>query len=363
MTWQTLSRHWRLVSSIVALAVFLWLLYALRGAAFSFILGLLVAYLLMPVIWWFEKRLPAPGKLQQTKRITLIILIFIAILGLLSVLSFYVASAVIESSIVLINQAPQYTSSAFLQVQDWLQSFRSNVPPEMQQTVDQFIHDAAVTVGNAIRDSFFRGVSLIPGTLGVVFSLAALPIFLFFVMKDWEKLGRSFYSGFPTWAERHARNVTAIIENTLGRYIRAQIFLGLVVGVLVFIGLAIMKIPFAPVLSTLAAVTEAIPTVGPLIAGSSAVIVTLATAPEKAVWVGILFIVVQQLENQLLVPRIQGSYLRMNPAIIIVLLVIGSYIAGFWGLLLTIPLAATFIEIYKYVVAQTKQKDSSQSRD
>jgi predicted PurR-regulated permease PerM len=72
-------------------------------------------------------------------------------------------------------------------------------------------------------------------------------------------------------------------------------------------------------------------------------------APDKVVWVILLFLAIQLLENYLLVPRIQGGYLRIHPAVLIALLVIGAYIAGFWGLLLAAPLTATVVEIYKYV--------------
>ena len=78
-------------------------------------------------------------------------------------------------------------------------------------------------------------------------------------------------------------------------------------------------------------------------------IVVLAIAPEKVIWVAILYLGVQLLENTLLVPRIQGGYLHIHPAIVIVLLVLGAYIAGFWGLILAVPLTATIVEIYKYV--------------
>ena len=63
----------------------------------------------------------------------------------------------------------------------------------------------------------------------------------------------------------------------------------------------------------------------------------------------VLFVGVQLLENMLLVPRIQGGYLRINPAIAILLLVLGAYIAGFWGLLLAVPLTATVVELYRYL--------------
>jgi len=77
--------------------------------------------------------------------------------------------------------------------------------------------------------------------------------------------------------------------------------------------------------------------------------ITLAFTPEKALWVILLFLGVQLLENSFLVPKIQGSYLRINPGIIVLLLVLAGYFMGFWGLILAVPLAATIIGIYKYV--------------
>ncbi len=83
-------------------------------------------------------------------------------------------------------------------------------------------------------------------------------------------------------------------------------------------------------------------------------IVTLAVAPQKAIWVAVLFFLVQILENNLLVPRIQGSYLHIHPVMIMVLLVLGAYLAGFWGIVLAVPLSATIVEIYKYVRQSAK---------
>jgi len=91
------------------------------------------------------------------------------------------------------------------------------------------------------------------------------------------------------------------------------------------------------------------------------VIVTLALVPEKAIWVALLFVLVQLLENTLLVPRIQGGYLRIHPAIVIVLLVLGAYLAGFWGLILAVPLTATAVEIYKYVRHSLEVEESEET--
>ena len=75
----------------------------------------------------------------------------------------------------------------------------------------------------------------------------------------------------------------------------------------------------------------------------------LAMAPDKAIWVAVLFFAVQMVENNLLVPKIQSAYLHIHPAVMIVLLVFGAYIAGFWGILLIGPLVATLMEIFRYV--------------
>ncbi len=350
-------RHWRLVSFILGIIVVFWILYALRSAILPFVLGLVLAYLLMPIISWVEKRLPRQGKWLQTKRVSLIILSFIVILGLVGFSSFYIFTALIDAFLVLVNNAPQYISWALFRLQEWAEVFRQQFPPEMQQQANKFILDAGVALGNFIRDTFIKGVSFIPGTFSLMLGFGALPIFLFYILKDSEKLKKSFYSALPPWVAEHTKNIISIIEGVLGRYIRAQLMLGFIVAYLCFVGLLILGIPFAPVLAIFAGVTEFIPTLGPWIGGAAAVIVTLAVAPEKAIWVALLFLAVQLLENSLLVPRIQAAYLRIHPAIVIVLLVLGVYIAGFWGLILAVPLTATIVEIYKYVRHSAKVEE------
>jgi predicted PurR-regulated permease PerM len=125
--------------------------------------------------------------------------------------------------------------------------------------------------------------------------------------------------------------------------------LGLIVGYFAFVGLLILGIPYAPALALLAGIGEMIPTLGPWISGGVSAIVTLAIAPDKTLWVILIFLVIQLFENTLLVPRIHGAYLNIHPAILLFLLVVGAYVAGFWGLLLAAPLTATIVAIVKYI--------------
>ncbi|MFC1979273.1 AI-2E family transporter [Chloroflexota bacterium] len=343
------GRHRRLIFFIVGIIIAFWLLYALRTAILPFVLGLAFAYLLLPAISWVEKKLPRQGKWLQTKRISLILLSFIVILGLVGFFSYFIVAAVLNAFLVLVENAPQYISAGLFTLGEWAEGFRKIFPPEMQLQINTFIVDAGEAVGNAIRNMFMRGISFIPTTFSLIFGFVSLPIFLFYILKDSEKLQKSFYSALSPWLAQHTRNIILIIEKILGRYLRAQLMLGFFVAYLCLIGLLILRIDFAPALAALAGLTELIPILGPWIGGAAAVIVTLALAPEKAIWVALLFFLVQLLENNLLVPRIQGSYLHIHPALIMVLLVLGAYVGGIWGIIFAVPLTSTVMEIYKYV--------------
>jgi predicted PurR-regulated permease PerM len=268
---------------------------------------------------------------------------------LVGVLAFYIFTGVISSFSVLLKNAPQYFSEGLKTVQGWLHGLQQWLPPETQQQTGGIAQNAGTALGNAMRDVFTKGLSVVSGTFGVILGFVALPVFLFYVLKDWEKLVSSFYSAFSPQIAEHVRGVVAVIDKVLGRWIRAQLMLSAVVAVLSFIGLAALGITLAPALAALQGLMEFVPILGPWIGGAVGVIVILAIAPEKVIWAVGVYLVVQLLENIFLVPRIHGGYLKIHPAMILVLLPLGAYIAGLWGIILVVPLTATVVEIYKYM--------------
>jgi len=344
-----LTKHWRLVTLVLGIIVVFWILYLLRMAILPFVLGLVLAYLFMPAISWLERKLPRQGKYPGFKRVFSIVIIFLILLTIIAAFSYFIATAVINASLTLMESAPYFLGKSMYQIQQWLEGIREQFPPEIRQEVDKALLEAGVALGNSIRDALSKSISFVPQTFTIFLGLAALPLFLFYALKDSEKLKRGLYSTLSPGIAEHTKNIINIIERVLGRYIRAQLMLGLIVAYFSFIGLLILKIPFAPVLAILAGIGEIIPTLGPWISGAVIAIITLALAPDKVIWVIVLFLAIQLLENSLLVPRIQGGYLRIHPAVMIVLLVLGAYLAGFWGLILAGPLAATGVEVYKYI--------------
>lgn len=345
----TFTKHWRLIALGLGIIIVLWVLYLLRTVVLPFATGVVLAYLLMPAVSWLERKLPPQGKWSSFKRVFSVLLAFILLICIVGGFAYFIVTAVIDASVVLMENAPYFIGKSVNQVQVWLEGIRQQLPPEIRQEMDKALVEGGVSLGGYIRNALLGGISSIRSAVSVILGFATLPFFLFYVLKDSERLKKGFFSALTPGTAKHARNVVTIVEGVLGRWIRAQIMLGVIVAYFSFIGLLVLKVPFATALAILAGVTEVIPTLGPWIGGGIAVIVTLAMAPEKALWVAVLFVVVQLVENNLLVPKIQSAYLRIHPAIMVLLLVFGAYIAGFWGLLIIGPLVAALVEIFKYV--------------
>ena len=347
-----IRRHWRLLVFMLGLVFVFLLLWVLRSVLLPFIVGFILAYVMLPIIRWVEKRLPGAGKkpkLKQLKRISIILVIYLLVLGVIGLIVFYIIIVIGKSLLSMAQDAPQLIPNGLAAITQWLKSFPIFSSPSVQQQIDVYSAQAGVALGHAIKDFLTRGLGILQSSSGMILGFVSMPVFLFFILKDWDKLRNSFQAATPQWTRTHAKNIFSIIQNVTGRYIRGQLLLGLVVGTCVFILLMILRIDLALPLAAFAAVTELVPLIGPWLGGIAGVLVTLAVAPEKVIWVALGYILIQLLENNLLVPRIQGTQMNINPAFIIVLSILGAYFAGILGFIIALPLTMTIVEIFKYL--------------
>lgn len=349
-------KHWRLVSLILGIILFLWILYLVRIVVLPFAVGLVLAYLLMPLIWWLETRMPPRHKWPGFRRVISVLIAFLLLIAILGAFGYVVVDAIIDATVRLIQNAPAIIAHSIYQVQQWIDGIISSLPEEWQGQGWELIQGGQ-ELGKTIRDGLLNALASVSANYAAILGFLVLPFFLFYILKDSEKLSNALDSAIPPGARVHARNVVHIVEQVLGRYIRAQIMLGIIVGYFTLVGLLILDVPFALPLALLNGVMEMVPTLGPWIGGAVGVVVTLAFAPEKVIWVIILYLGVQAVENNLLAPKIQSAYLRIHPAVMIVLLVFGAYFAGFWGIVLIGPLTATLVEVFKYIRANYKKQE------
>jgi predicted PurR-regulated permease PerM len=350
------KREWRLFVFLAAVLLFFWLVYLLRGILLPFIIGLVLAYLILPIIHRIERKLPGKRHIK-VRRIFLVTATYIIFFGLFAIISFGAFALLRPTITAIATNAPDYWNKIYnnliTSIDKLIAPLLNSISQNALQNVNQFIYNAGL---NAITTITTRVKTLTPGSIGITFetigtvlAVFTMPVFLFYLLKDWETLGPGFYSGMPVSVSEHARHFFSIVDRVAGRFIRAQVFMGIVFASLSLTGLLIIGFPYAPVLAIIEGLGKMIPIVGSWITAIFAIFFTLAVAPEKILWVLLLYLGIQVLENLFLTPRIQGGFLHIHPAIALVLLVLGAYFAGIWGVILILPATATLIEVIKYV--------------
>ncbi len=154
---------------------------------------------------------------------------------------------------------------------------------------------------------------------------------------------------------RHRGQVEKVwtdVEVTLGAWLRGQVLLMIIIGAASLAGLVLLGVPYAPALAVIAGLTEAIPVVGPILGGIPAVLVGLTVSGETALLVAAWYIVVQQLEGHVLVPRVMQRTVGLNPLLVIIALVVGGLLNGVVGALLAVPVAGALQVIVRHMLIE-----------
>lgn len=351
---------WLLLGAVVAVL----LMYQLRTALLPFIIGGALAYILDPFVTWLERRIPWMSSRPELKRVIVIAVIFIiaAILAVLAIVAG--VTAIIHQVQAFIHDLPQLIEAARVTFETVSTRLAIDIPPELSSIVQ----DAAQNIGNVVVDAgkrvAGRTLSVISQTVSLLLGLAMVPLILFYILKDRGKLIEGMLNTLSPEPRKHTQNILSILNDVFSSYIRGQLLLGLVVGLVVFLGLFVMGLlfapkltPYAPVLGIVAGIFELIPVIGPWLGAIPGVIVTLAFAPDMIIPVILLYLLVQLLENSLLVPRIQSESLNLHPVMVLAALIIGSEVAGLWGIILGPPLAAAGRSVLLYFLSEWRAED------
>jgi predicted PurR-regulated permease PerM len=251
----------------------------------------------------------------------------------------------------MLANSGQYIDNFITRAQQWTAGIRNMFPPSVRGYVDNAVQNIANSLTGTLQKSTSGGGGFLTSALGVIFGFAVVPLFLFYLLKDSELAVKGICSMFGEGASQHVYKILCVVESVIGRYIRAQLILSSVLFSLTLAGLLLLGIHplFALPLAFIYGLGELIPTLGAWIAGAIMVLVVLATQPDKLIAVIIMDLGVKVLENMVLVPKIQASNMRMHPAVVISLLVMGGHFWGLWGLILTVPITATLVEVFKYI--------------
>ncbi len=353
----------RFVWLLLGLIVICILLYQLRNALLPFIVGGAFAYVLDPFVSWLERRTPWMSSRPELKRVILIALIFIITFIIAVIVAIAGVTILISEIQAFVVDLPNIIQSSRATFDSLNSRLTVNIPPELSGMIEDLTQSIGSILIDAGRGLAASAVNVLSQTMSLMLGLAMVPLILFYLLKDRENVISGMLNTLSPGPRKHTRNVIHILNGVFSSYIRGQLILGLVVGTFVFLGLWLLGVRYAPVLGLVAGVFELIPVIGPWLGAIPGLIVVLATAPEKFIWVALLYLAVQLLENSLLVPRIQSESLNLHPVMVLAALIVGSEVAGLWGIILGPPIAAAARSVLLYFLSEWRKEDAAKTSD
>ena len=348
MTPDMKRKRFLLLAAATVVVVTLALLYLLGTVLLVLGISAAIAYVLLPVAHLLERVMPWRNRRPGLSRGISVGIIFLFALGVFVGVAILVIPPTIHQSQQFVEEFPGFFRHARMTVEGWVAHYADLIPVEMRVQAEEILSDAGDIVRHAAWNIAKQTLGVVSGSFAFFLAIATAPLLIFYLMKDSGPIKSSLYAPFPSTLRPYLREILDISDRTLGRYIRGQLTLGLIVGVIVAVGLLLLGVPFAVILGIVAGATELIPIIGPWIGGATGVLVTLATAPDKILYVILLYLIVQLLENTLLVPRIQANTLKMHPISVILVITIGSHYFGLWGVILGPPLVAMGRDLVVY---------------
>ncbi len=325
------------------------LLYLLGSVLITVLFSALIAYALLPLANVITRPMPWRESRPDLSRSIAVGFIFLVAIGIFAGSMALVIPPTIEQSEEFIEDLPTFFNAARSTIEGWLGDYTDLVPDDVRAQVEENLANMGGVVVSAAWDVLPNAFGIVSGTFALVIGLATMPMLIFYMVKDSGEIGSALLAPFPKALRPYLIDLTKIADRTLGGYLRGQLILASTIGILVTIGLVAMDVPFAFLLGVVAGVTAFIPIVGPFIGGAVALLVTLATAPEKLLWVLALYVVVQIAENTLLAPRVQASTLNIHPIVVILVIIVGGHFFGIWGVIFGAPLVSFGRDVVRYV--------------
>jgi len=318
------------IAGALVLALAAWLLRRRLLAIFTpFAVALAIAYVLNPVVLWLQQR-----RLPRTLAVAAI---YLAFFGLVFALSARLVPLVVREADRLAEGIPQYTQQA----QQLLNTFysaarRLNLPLSVQKALEAGLRDAEASLVARLSRIPEMTVDVARG----IFNLVLVLILTFYFLKDFEMVKDSLYLVIPRKNRARARKILHEIDTSLGRYVRGQLLVSLLVAAATYLSLLLLGVDFALILALVAGVTNVIPYFGPFLGAIPAVLTALLQAPALALKTALVYTIIQQAESHFIAPQVLGKSLGLHPLVVILALLAGGQFLGLPGLMVAVPATA-----------------------
>ena len=317
---------------LVFVALSFWLLYRFNQVVFILFIAIVMGTVIRPVITWLHR--------QGLPRIAGVILVYLLLLALLISFVLLLFPLIVEQGITITAAVPGYYQS----LREWM----VNVPNQLIVRLSEFIPAtlpslqprATQQTGQEVMTSAGQALGYVSLAARVIFIAIVILVMAFYWTLDGPRTIKSFLLLVPQDQRESISELISAMETKVGSYLAGQGILCLVIGSMSLVDYLLIGLPNALVLALVAGVLEAVPMIGPLLGAVPAALVALSLGPDKLVWVIVSTVVIQQLENSLLVPRVMSKAVGVNPFVSLLAFFAFSSLLGFAGARMAIPMAA-----------------------
>ena len=339
-----------------------------------FVWGLVISYLLHPMMLGMEKRLFAPlaGKLYRGKkpekarrfgRTLSVIVSEIVLLAIIVALFYLILPQLYSSIVMIVDNSPVYIANLTKWVEQTLQGF-----PELEVYISDALTDVNTNVFDWVRSTLLPGLGSVVSnvTNGVavavkaVYNLIIGIIVSVYLLSDLERYSagarRLSYSLFGIESAEKLRDTLAFTDKTFMGFINGKLLDSAIIGLICYIVCAILNMPYALLVSVIVGVTNIIPFFGPLIGAVPSDIIILMVNPMKALIFVIFIIILQQVDGNFIGPKILGSSIGISGFWVMFAIIVGAGLFSFWGMLLGVPVFVLIYTAIENAVAKKLKK-------
>jgi predicted PurR-regulated permease PerM len=333
------------------------------GAVFvPLIISGFLYYLLNPIVVFLQK-IPL-GKVKHVSRSWAITIVMLLLVGILIALLLMLLPTLVDQITGLIRNIPGLIDT----IQQLVNEIsKINIAKEYGIKLDfNKIQDEVQKFGQTVVAGMATSLSSVIGKLtNVTITAITVPVMTIYMLNDGHKLSPFIQRVFPSKQQDRISDVLSRLNQTIAQYISGQAIEMLFVGFFTTIGYFMIGQNYALLLGVFAGVTNIIPYVGPYIGLIPALFVAITYSPLQALWVIIVVLIVQQVDSNLIYPKIMGASLNIHPLTIIILLLAAGNIAGIAGMILAVPFYAIIrtITVYAWELWRLHQNNDVVSQE
>ncbi|GAP13600.1 predicted permease [Longilinea arvoryzae] len=315
---------------IVFVAFCFWLLYRFYQVVFIFFIAIVLGTVIRPIVNWLQRKgLP---------RIAGILVVFFLVFAALTGFVLLLFPLIFEQGSTITTALPGYYQS----LREWMMLNPNPLIARLSEFLPAVLPSLVPTQQSGQQMLILAGqaAGYISMAANAIFIATAILLLVYHWALDGQRTIQSLLLFVPKGRRESVNQLITDISTKVSFYVAGQAVLCLTIGILALIAYLLIGLPNALLLALVAGVLEAVPMIGPLLGAIPASVIALSIAPSKLVWVIIATLVIQQMENILLVPRVMRKAVGVNPFVSLLSIFAFSSLFGIAGALMAIPIAA-----------------------